>query len=120
MSTMLDEDFDYQTYMRENPPDLSKIQRGPKARRRRLEAAMNKISVRIEKDIFDQFEKIATPDQDSGKLINNALREWLAAKDIKKLVRTELRQMIRDELASFQADREVMKVADEQSPYKKQ
>lgn len=120
MSTMLDEDFDYQTYMRENPPDLSKIQRGPEARRQRLEAVMNKISVRIERDIFEQFENMAAPDQDSGKLINNALREWLAAKDIKKLIRTELRQMIRDELASFQAEREVMKVADEQSPYKKE
>lgn len=119
VSQMHDEDFDYQTYMRENPPDLSKIERGPEARRRRLEAAMNKISVRIERDIFDQFEKIATPDQDSGKLINNALREWLATKDLKKLIRTELRQVIRDELASFQADMGLMKVADEKFPFNK-
>ena len=119
MSTIQNEDFDYQTYMRENPPDPTKIQRGPEARKRRLEAAMKKISVRIERDIFDQFQKLASSDQDCGKLINQALREWLAAKDIKKLVRTEFRQVIRDELASFQANREVMKVADEQLPFNK-
>lgn len=81
---MQDEDFDYQTYLREHPPDLSKIERGPEARRRRLEAVMKKVSVRIERDIFDQFEKIASPGQGVGKLINNALREWLNSNDLKK------------------------------------
>ena len=117
---MQDEDFDYQTYMRENTPDLSKIQRGPEARKRRLEAAMKKISVRIERDIFDQFENFASPgDEDSSKLINQALREWLATKDIKKLIQTELRQVIREELSSFQTDIGIMKVADEHSSYNK-
>ena len=119
MSTMQDEDFDYQTDMRENPPDPPKIQRDPEARQQRLRAAMKKISVQIERDIFDQFEKIASSDQDCGKLINQALWEWLAAKDLKKFIRTELRQVIRDEIASFQADWGVMKVADEQSPFNK-
>jgi uncharacterized protein (DUF4415 family) len=116
---MRDEDFDYQTFMREHPPDLSKIQRGPEARRRRLEAAMNNISVRIERDIFDQFEKFASPGQDCGKLINQALREWLATKDLEKFIRTELRQVVREELASFQTDVGIMKVADEQSSFNK-
>ena len=119
MSTIKDEDFDYQTYMRENPPDLTKIQRGPEARRQRFEAATKKLSVRIEKDIFDQFQKLASSGQDCGKLINQALREWLTAKDIKKLIRTELRQVVRDELSSFQADMGVMKIADKDSSYNK-
>ena len=120
MSTIKkDEDFDYQTYMRENPPDLTKIERGPEARKRRFEAAMKKLSVRIERDIFDQFQNLASPNQDCGKLINQALREWLATKDLKKLIRTELRQVVREEISSFQADIGVMKVADEEATYNK-
>ncbi|UCE04787.1 MAG: hypothetical protein JSW07_14330 [bacterium] len=61
MSTIKDENFDYQTYMKENPPDLTKIQRGPEARRQRFEATMKKLSVRIEKNIFDQFQQLASP-----------------------------------------------------------
>jgi uncharacterized protein (DUF4415 family) len=120
MSTIKkDEDFDYQTYMRENPPDPAKIQRGLEARRQRFEATMKKLSVRIERDIFDQFQKLASPDQDCGKLINQALREWLSAKGIKELIRTELRQVVRSEFSSFQADMGVMKVADEEASYNK-
>lgn len=105
--------------MREHPPDLSKIERGPEARRRRLEAAMKKVSVRIERDIFDQFEKIVSPGQEVGKLINNALKEWLNSNDLKKIIRSELRQVIRNELALFQDDMGVMKVADEKFPFNK-
>lgn len=120
MSTIKnDEDFDYQTYMRENPPDLIKIERGPEARKRRFEAAMKKLSVRIERDIFDQFQKLASPDQDCGKLINQALRDWLFAKGIIELIRTELRQVVRSEFASFKPESEILKVADEQGPYNK-
>lgn len=119
MSTIKDEDFDYQTYMRENPPDLAKIQRGPEARRQRFKAAKKKVSVRIVRDIFNQFQNLSSLGQDCGKLINQALREWLIARDIKKLIQTELRQVIRYELASFQANSGVMKVADEQFTFNK-
>jgi uncharacterized protein (DUF4415 family) len=120
MSTIKkDEDFDYQTYMRENPPDLTKIERGPEARKRRFEAAMKKLSVCIERDIFDQFQNLVNPGQDCSKLINQALREWLATKDLKKLIRTELRQVVREEMSSFQANMGVMKVADEEATYNK-
>ena len=77
---MQNENFDYQTYMREHPPDISKIERGAEARQRRLKAAMKKVSVRIERDIFDQFEKIATPGQDSSNLINQASQHYIPNK----------------------------------------
>lgn len=105
--------------MRENPPDPSKIQRGFKARKERMEAALKKLSFRIDKDIINQFQQLTSSGQDCGKSINQALREWLATKDIKKLIRTELRQVVREEISSFQADIWTMKVAAEQSPFSK-
>jgi len=40
--------------------------------------------------------------QTHEKLINQALREWLSAKDLKALVRTELREMVEQVLSSNQ------------------
>ena len=119
MSTIKDEDFDYQTYMRENPPDPSKIQRGIDARKKRREIALQKLSFRIDKDVINQFQQLISPGQDCGKLINQALREWLATKELKKLIRTELRQVVREELVSFQDDMGIMKVADKKFPFNK-
>ena len=119
MSTIKDEDFDYQTYMRENPPDPSKIQRGLKARKERMEAALKKLSFRIDKDIIDQFQQLVSPGQDCGKLINQALREWLSAKGVKDLVRTELQQVLQDVLYSYQDEMGTMKIADQKATYNK-
>ena len=119
MSTIKDEDFDYQTYMRENPPDPLKIQRGLKARKERMEAALKKLSFRIDKDIIDQFQQLVSPGQDCGKLINQALREWLSAKGVKDLVRTELQQVLQDVLYSYQDEMGAMKIADQKSSYNK-
>ena len=44
MSTTTEKEIDYQAYMRENPPDLSNIIRGPEAREKRREAAMERMS----------------------------------------------------------------------------
>ena len=40
MSTTTEKEIDYQAYLRENPPDLSNVIRGPEAREKRREAAM--------------------------------------------------------------------------------
>jgi len=101
MSTIKDNDetFDYQAYTRENAPDPAKIQRGPEARRHRLEAAIMKSVLRIDKDILQQFKQLAPSDQECQRLINQALREWLSAKDVKELVRTELQHVVQQALA---------------------
>ena len=36
-------EIDYQAYMRDNPPDLTDIRRGPEAREKRREAALKRI-----------------------------------------------------------------------------
>jgi hypothetical protein len=45
MPTINAPEFDYQTYMKENPPDLSKLQRGSAARRQRRETSKGEHSV---------------------------------------------------------------------------
>ena len=43
MSTTTEKEIDYQKYLRENPPDLSNVIRGPEAREKRREAAMGRM-----------------------------------------------------------------------------
>ena len=43
MSTTTKKEIDYQAYMREIPPDLPNIVRGPEAREKRREAAMERL-----------------------------------------------------------------------------
>ena len=62
MNTIKDQEFDYQAYMKEHPPDSTKIQRGNDARRRRFEAAVMKSTVRIDEDILEQFRQF-TPER---------------------------------------------------------
>jgi uncharacterized protein (DUF4415 family) len=119
MSTIKDENFDYQTYMNKNSPDAGRINRGTKARKQRFETAMKKFSIRIEDDIFEQFQKLVSPGHECEKLINKALREWLSAKGVKDLVRTELQQVLHEILYSYQDEMGAMKIADQKSSYNK-
>lgn len=93
MSTTKDKEFDYQTYMRQNPPDAEQIQRGPEARQKRREMAKSKITIRIDPDILEQFKQMVPEGQGYQRLINQALREWLVTSDIRDVVRQELRTM---------------------------
>ena len=94
MSTINEDDFDYQAYMRNNPPDPTKINRGLEARRQRLAAAMKRPAVRVEQEILAQFQELVAPGQSAEQAINQALREWLAAKDLKEMIRAELQDAV--------------------------
>lgn len=102
MDTIKDDSFDYQAYFRENPPDLTKIQRGLEARERRRKAETPKTVVGIEDDIIAEFKQLVPQEQEYRRLINQALREWLLAKDVKELVRAELQKVVRQTLVSIQ------------------
>ena len=102
MSTMENDTFDYQAYTRETPPDPAKIRRGTADRRQRFDAAMTRLTVRINDDVLQQFHQLAAEGQSSEQLINQALREWLAARDMKELVRAEIQRAIQQSLASAQ------------------
>ena len=99
MSIIKEEEFDYQAYTREHPPDPSKIHRGLQARRQRFERKM-KSMVRIDADILEQFQALSSEESQSEILINRALRDWLYAKTMKELVRDELREIIQQVISS--------------------
>lgn len=102
MNTSNEEEFDYQAYAKTHPPDVTQIQRGTAARQQRFEAAQRRSAIRIDEDVLEQFRQLTPPDQDDEKLINQALREWLSAQNVKELVREELHQMLQTALTSMQ------------------
>ena len=99
MSTIKD-DFDYKTFVKQNPPDTTGIQRGKDSRRQRLEAAIMRDTIRIDEDIIGQFQQLVPKGQGYERLINQALREWLSARDVKELVREELPHLIQQALSN--------------------
>jgi uncharacterized protein (DUF4415 family) len=102
MNTIKEQEFDYQAYIKQYPPDSTKIQRGNEARRRRFEAAAIKRAVRIDEDILEQFRQLTPEGQECERFINQALREWLSATSVKELVREELHYLLAQALASVQ------------------
>ncbi len=94
MSTIEDDNFDYQSYMKRNAPVSRDVQRGTKARRQRLEAAIKRFAIRIDEDILEQFQQLDSTGTGYERLINQALREWLSARGVKELVREELQDIV--------------------------
>jgi len=91
--------FDYQAYTKKNAPFSRDVQRGTKARRQRLKAAVKRFAIRIDEDIPEQFQQLDSTGTGYERLINQALREWLSASGIKELVREELRDIVFEALS---------------------
>lgn len=93
MYTTNDNEFDYQTYMRQEPPEFEQVQQGREARQTRRDMAKSKITIWIDSDIFDQFKEMAPDGQGCQRLVNQALREWLKAQGTKAFRREKLSAM---------------------------
>ncbi len=102
MSIIKDDPFDYQAFGKTNPPPADKIRRGTNAREHRFESARMRTAVRIEEDILEHFLQSVPPGYSCEKAINQALREWLAVKNVKDLFRAELQQTVQQAFASIQ------------------
>ncbi len=89
-----DSSFDYQEYCSNTKPDPSKLTNSVEARRQRLQAAKQRITIRLDQEVVEQFKTLAN-DDGYQTLINRALREWLAAQSIKELIRNELPEMVK-------------------------
>ena len=94
MNTIEDDGFNYHDYMRETPPDVTKIRRGLADRQHRFDAAITRLSVRIDEDLLNQFSQLVSAGQSCERLINQALREWLSIRGIKELIRSEVQQAV--------------------------
>ncbi len=109
MNTMEDDAFDYQAYMRETPPDPAKIRRGTAERQQRIDAAMKRLTVRIDEELLQQFSQLAAEGAEGKsheQLINQALREWLSASGMKGMLRAEIQWAVQQSLASVQTGME--------------
>lgn len=91
MNTTEAKSFDYQQHMKEHGPDVNAIQRGPQARQARRETTKDRITIRIDADLLEQFKAMVPEGRGYQGLINQALREWLTAQGINQLVRDELK-----------------------------
>lgn len=100
------EEFDYQNYMRKNLPDPTQIRRGPGPRSKRREAAKEQITIRIDQDILEQFKQLVPNGQGYQSLINQALRDWLAAQGVKELIREELAKVTNKMLSALRKPHE--------------
>ena len=94
------DDFDYQAYTRETPPDPTKITRGPAARELRRATAMLQQSVRIDVATLEQFRQLATNGENCEQLINQALQEWLSAQGLKEMLRAEVQLAVQQSLSA--------------------
>jgi uncharacterized protein (DUF4415 family) len=102
MNTTTDKEFDYQVYMKKNSPDAAQIYRGPDARQKRREAAKARITIRIDEEIIEQFKQMIPEGRGYQSLINQALREWLAAQSVKELLQEELPGILGQAISSIQ------------------
>ena len=103
MSTTDDKPFDYQQHMKARGPDARHVQRGPQARQARRDATKDRITIRIDADVLEQFKALAPEGRGYQGLINQALREWLDAQGINQLVREELKAMRAEIVESLRA-----------------
>src|SRR5215210_7748554 len=102
---MEDETQAYQTYMREHEPDLTKIRRGPELfeeRRRRMEAGAKRPTVRLDEEVAKELQPLVTEGQTYNQIVNQALREWLAAREMKELVREEIQHAFQQAVLAMQ------------------
>ena len=96
------DNFDYQAYTRETPPDPAKITHGLAERELRRAKAMLEQSVRIDPATLEQFRQRAGNGQSCEQLINQALREWLATDGLKDVLRAEIHTAVKQSLATQQ------------------
>ena len=103
MSTTKNDDFDYQAYAKEHGPKKEEIRRGLQDRQKRREAAKARITIRLDEDVIEQFKSLTAEGRGYQKLINEALREWLAAQNVKDMVRQEMTNLVAQAVLSIQS-----------------
>jgi uncharacterized protein (DUF4415 family) len=62
--------------------------------RREFKTQKEKITIRIDQSVLDEFKRLVPEGKGYQNLINQALREWLAAQGVKELVREELNGLV--------------------------
>ena len=101
MNTRKENNFDYKEFMKRGKIDQSTISQGTLARQKRREAAKTRITIRIDKEIIEQFRLLVPEGRGYQSLINVALREWLTARGVRELVHNKINEVVDHAVASI-------------------
>ena len=73
--------------------NASAMIRGPEARDQRRRAALKqRVTIRLDAEVIEQFKALAPDGRGYQGLINQALREWLVAGSLSKIVESEIQR----------------------------
>jgi uncharacterized protein (DUF4415 family) len=101
---MVDKDFDYENFFKNNPTKRPKVLGGLEERKKRVrEAVKTRMTIRLDADIIEEFKKMSPEGRGYQSLINQALREWLLAREVKELVREELSDLVAQAVSSIES-----------------
>ena len=81
---------------REVPEERESLGRGPEVLRDQLRQAARRkkqLTIRLDADIVDRFKALAGPEGSYQTLINRALHEWLEARSVGGLLRSEIEDL---------------------------
>ena len=83
-------------------PDKEKLVPSQLARQARRKAAEQKqrITIRVDSDILEEFKDLAGEEGSYQSLINLALRQWLEAQGLKELLRKDLPELVQQAIRS--------------------
>ena len=90
------EEPEYEAALKAITPREERLVNSQEARAARRAAATLKqrITIRVDEDILEEFRELAGEDGNYQTLINHALRQWLEARGLKELLREELPSLI--------------------------
>lgn len=86
-------------------PDPDKLVNSKQARDARRKAAQQKqrITIRVDGDVLDEFKELAGEDGNYQTLINIALRQWLEAQGLKELLKKDLPGLVQEAVKTAKA-----------------
>lgn len=101
---MTDKDFDYENFFKNNPDKKPRVIGGLEERNKRVrDAVKTRMTIRLDAEIIEEFKKMAPEGRGYQSLINQALREWLMAREVKEMVREELAVLIAQAVSSIES-----------------
>ena len=85
-------------------PDPAKLVPSKQAREARRKAAAHKqrITIRVDEDVLDEFRALAGDEGSYQTLINLALRQWLEARGLKEMLRRDLPELVSEAVRASQ------------------
>ncbi len=102
MNTKIDED--YERLKNKKPEDFGRKYNQEERKARRL--LKSRITIRIDDDVLDEFKSLSPEGKGYQSLINQALREWLIARDVRSFLKEEISELMKETRSSLHREAE--------------